>query len=172
MTDRHKLIVLLVLIVVFIAVNLRDSISPAATSVPGRPQPGGRPSARIPDAEVMSDLPDGSAPSVVAEAKRNIFQYGQAAQSVGQRPKPTPVVDTTPPPPPPPPPPPVRFFGFAQASAGGARRVFLTSGEETFIVREGEIFMQRYRLARIGQENVEIEETSGKNRWVVPLEQQ
>jgi len=171
-SGRNKLLVLLGLVAVFVAVNLRDSSSPAATSVSGRPAPqaGGKPSSRIPDAELKLGSLETAGLSDPSEAKRNIFQYGQAAQPVGQRPKQTPVVDATPPPPPPPPP--VRFFGFAQASAGGARRVFLTSGEETFIVREGEVFMQRYRLVRVGKDNVEIEETGGPNRWVVPLEQQ
>ena len=174
MSGRNKLIVLLVLIGLFVAVNLRNSIAPAAKSVvSGRPtQAGAKPGSRIPDAEILPDRLEDSGPSAVAEAKRNIFLYGQPAQPVGPRPTPVQVVDTTPPPPPPPPPAPVRFFGFSQASAGGARRVFLTNGEETFIIREGDVFMQRYRLVRIGNENVEIEEISGAHRWVVPREQQ
>ena len=173
MSDRNKLIVLLVLLGVFLAVNFRNSFSPAATSVSGRPTPaGGRPGSRIPDAEILPDQVDSSAPSAVAEAKRNIFQYGQAAQPVGQRPRVAKVEDTPPPPPPPPPPAPVRFFGFSQGSAGGPRRVFLTNGEETFIIREGDVFMRRYRLVRVGNDNVEIEEMGGVNRWVVPREQQ
>jgi hypothetical protein len=171
MTDRQKLVVLLVLVGVFIAVNLRDSIAPAATSVSARPQARGKASARIPDADLNLAALDPAAQVNPEAARRNIFQYGQAAQPAGPRIKaPTPVVEETPPPPPPPKPP-VRVFGFAQGSAGGARRVFLTNGEETFIAREGDVFMQRYRLARVGANNVEIEEIGGPNRWVVPLEQ-
>ncbi len=173
MSDRNKLLVLLGLVVVFIAVNLRDSSSPAATSISGRPQPqaGGKPSARIPDADLKLGSLESAGLADPSEAKRNIFQYGQAARSAGPRRTPTPEpVEVAPPPPPPPSP--VRFFGFAQASAGGGRRVFLTNGEETFIVREGGVFLQRYRLVRVGKDNVEIEETGGRNRWVVPLEQQ
>lgn len=173
MSDRNKLLVLLGLVAVFVVVNLRDSGSPAATSISGRPQSqaGGKPSARIPDADLKLGSLESAGLADPSEAKRNIFQYGQPAQPAGPRRTPTPTVVEAPPPPPPPPPP-ARFFGFAQASAGGARRVFLTNGEDTFIVREGEVFMQRYRLVRVGKDNVEIEETGGRNRWVVPLEQQ
>jgi len=172
-SDRNKLIVLLVLIVVFVAVNLRNTIAPAATSVVSgrRPQAGAKPGSRIPDAEVVDAAIDASAPSAVAEAKRNIFQYGQLARPVAQRRTLTPEPVEVAPPRPEPPKAPVRFFGFARQSAGGARRVFLTNGEETFIAREGDVFMQRYRVARVGNDNVEIEEISGRNRWVVPLEQ-
>lgn len=172
MSDRNKLIVLLVLVGVFLAVNFRNSFSPAATTVSGRPTPaGGRPGSRIPDAEILPDQVDPNSPSAVAEAKRNIFQYGQAAQPVARGPRKDdpPVVAEEPPKPPPPAP--VRFFGFSQGSAGGPRRVFLTNGEETFIIREGDVFMRRYRLVRVGNDNVEIEEMGGVNRWVVPREQ-
>ncbi|MCI0404281.1 MAG: hypothetical protein L0212_12315 [Acidobacteria bacterium] len=170
MSDRNKLIVLLVLVGVFIAVNLRGYFAPAAPAVSGRPQARGKASERIPDADLDLKSLETAGLSDPSEAKRNIFQYGHAAQPVSQRRAPTPEpVEVVPPPPPPKPP--VRFFGFAQGSAGGARRVFLTNGEDTFIAREGEVFMQRYRLLRIGKDTVEIEETSGAHRWVVPLEQ-
>ncbi len=172
MSDRNKLIVLLVLVGVFIAVNLRGYFAPAAPAFSGRAQTRGKPGDRIPDADLNLKSLETAGLSDPSEAKRNIFQYGQAAQPVAQRRAPTPEPVEVAPPPPPPPPSPVRFFGFAQGSSGGARRVFLTNGEDSFIVREGEVFMQRYRLVRIGKDNVEIEQTSGAHRWVVPLEQQ
>lgn len=171
MSDRNKVIVLLVLLGVFFAVNFRHYFFPSTGGAVVRTQQAlGKPGARIPDAEVVDPI-DPSAPSVVVEAKRNIFQYGQPAQPVNPRPKPVEVVDTSPPPPPPPPKAPVRFFGFAQGSAGGARRVFLTNGEDTFIVREGDVFMQRYRLLRVTATNIEIEQVGGEHRWTVPIEQ-
>jgi hypothetical protein len=171
-TDRQKLIVLLVLVGVFLVVNFRGYLAPAASSAPARSTARGSSGSRIPDADLNLAALDSSAQVDPEQATRNIFQYGQVARPVDRRPNPTPVVDETPPPPPPPPPAPVRFFGFSQRSAGGSPRVFLTSGEETFIVREGETFMKRYRVVRIGQGNIEVEEISGANRWVIPLEQQ
>jgi hypothetical protein len=171
MTDRQKLIVLLVLVGVFLVVNFRGYLAPAASSTPARPNLRGSTGSRIPDADLNLAALDSVAQVDPEQATRNIFQYGQLARPPVQRPKqpePDQEVKYVPPPPPPAP---VRFFGFSRSSAGGAPRVFLTSGEQTFIVREGETFMQRYRLVRVGKGNVEVEETSGSNRWVIPLEQ-
>jgi hypothetical protein len=65
----------------------------------------------------------------------------------------------------------VRFYGFAENRGSNARRVFLTDGEEIFVVVEGDVFLRRYRLARIGNQNVEVQDLSSEHRWVIPLEQ-
>jgi len=73
--------------------------------------------------------------------------------------------------PPPTPPAPLRFYGFAERSQGGRRQVFLTDGEEVYLAAEGDVVLHRYRVLRVGNQSIELEEVSGKQRWVVPLEQ-
>ena len=97
---------------------------------------------------------------------------------------PPPVVPTLPPieptgppidPPPPPPPPltlPVKFFGFATVPNGTTRRAFLTDGEDVYIVGEGEVLLNRFRILKVGNASLEFEEISSGRRNTAPLEEQ
>ena len=79
--------------------------------------------------------------------------------------------DLPPPPPPPPPtlPPNVKFYGFGTVPNGTSRRAFLTDGEEVYVVAEGEIFLNRFRILRIGNASLEFEEISTGRKGTVPL---
>lgn len=72
----------------------------------------------------------------------------------------------------PPPPPPInlKFFGFANRP-GEPRRIFLSQGEDVFVGGEGDIVARRYRIVRITQNAVEIEDTLNNNRQTIPLTQ-
>ncbi len=75
-------------------------------------------------------------------------------------------------PPPVPPPPPInlKFFGFAN-KPGEAKRVFLVQGEDVFIAGEGDIVDRRYRVLRISNTAVEMEDVLNNNRQSIPLTQ-
>lgn len=80
-----------------------------------------------------------------------------------------------PPPPPPPPPPlvlPVKFFGLGTVPNGTVRRAFFTDGEDVFIIPEGEVLMNRFRILKVGNASVEFEELSSGRRGTAPLEEQ
>src|SRR5258708_14918281 len=82
-----------------------------------------------------------------------------------------------PPPPPPPPPPtvsplPVKFFGYGTVPNGKSRRAFFTDGEEIYIVAEGEVLLNRFRILKIGNTNLEYEEVSSGLRGTANLEEQ
>lgn len=85
--------------------------------------------------------------------------------------------NTQPPPPPvpqgPPPPPPInlKFYGFA-SGAGEPKRIFLSQGEDIYIAREGEIVARRYRVVKINNNNVEIEDMQFNNKQAIPLSAQ
>lgn len=81
--------------------------------------------------------------------------------------------DQPPPPPPPPPtlPPNVKFYGFGGFN-GTARRAFFTDGEEVYLVGEGDVFLKRFRIARIGNANLEFEEIGTGRVGTAPLEEQ
>ena len=57
----------------------------------------------------------------------------------------------------PPPPIPLKFFGFAN-EPGEARKIFLSKGEDVFIAGEGDIVDRRYKVMRITNTSVEIQD--------------
>jgi hypothetical protein len=78
---------------------------------------------------------------------------------------------------PPPPPPPalpanVKFFGYGTVPGDGSRRAFLTDGEDVFIVGEGETLLGRYRVVKVGNNNLEFEEVASGRHGTAPLEEQ
>ena len=105
---------------------------------------------------------------------RNIFS------ATPPPPPPPPVTTTTeqssgPPPPPPPPPPPtlpLKFFGYGTVPFGSARRAFFTDGEEVYVVAEGELLLNRFRILKVGNANLEFEEVSSGRRGTAILEEQ
>jgi hypothetical protein len=55
------------------------------------------------------------------------------------------------------PPIPLRFYGFA-SSPGEAKKIFLKMGEDVFVAGEGEIVDRRYKVMRITNTSVEIQD--------------
>jgi hypothetical protein len=72
----------------------------------------------------------------------------------------------------PPPPPPInlKFFGFANRP-GQAKQVFLAEGDDTFIAREGDIVDRRYKVLKINNSSVEIQDVLNNNTQTIPLSQ-
>lgn len=127
----------------------------------------------VPDLRLQAERLRSASSSETITVERNIFEYGrvrvpQPGVAV-RRPTPQPQIQT-PPTPPPPPPAPLRFYGFAESQQGGSRRVFLTDGDEIYVAGEGDVVAKRYRVARIGANNLELEDIVGGHRWVLWLE--
>ncbi len=76
----------------------------------------------------------------------------------------------TPPPQPSPPPITIKFYGWA-SRPGEPKAVFLSQGDSVFVAREGEIINRRYRVVKIEQNRVEIEDMLSNNRQSIPLTQ-
>jgi len=70
----------------------------------------------------------------------------------------------------PPPQLPWKFFGYGALPSGGARRAFLTEGEEIHIVTEGDTVLNHIRITRIGNESIEFEDINTHKRNSNPLE--
>jgi hypothetical protein len=77
-----------------------------------------------------------------------------------------------PPPPPQVSPLPVKFFGYGTVPNGTVRLAFFKDGEEVVIVKEGELLMDRFRILRIGNTNLDYEEVSTGLRGTAILEDQ
>jgi hypothetical protein len=86
-------------------------------------------------------------------------------------PQPQKQADSGPPQPPPPPPINLRFYGFATSRPDGAKRIFLSQGEDVFIASEGDIVDRRYKVVRISANAVEILDVLSNNRQSIPLTQ-
>jgi hypothetical protein len=66
---------------------------------------------------------------------------------------------------------PLKFFGFAN-QPGEPKKVFLSKGDDVFIAGEGEIVDRRYKVVRISQGSVEIQDVVGSGPpQTVPLTQ-
>lgn len=91
-----------------------------------------------------------------------------------QPPKPEPYGPKVEVPPPPPPPPtlPVKFYGYGTVPNGTVRLAFFTDGQDIYVVAEGELLLNRFRILRIGNANVEFEETSTGLRGTAALDEQ
>jgi hypothetical protein len=187
--DKKKLYIMLALAVVAVLMVLRSLLSfnaPASTvaasipnAIPAQPDAAnqlararGRTAPPL-DPTLRTDLLKNSEEAYYKGTGRNIFEE-QVTQPPIERPK-QPVV--TPPPaqpvvvtPPPPPPIPLKFFGFAN-KPGERKSIFLASGDDIFIGHEGDIVNRRYRILRIQQTQVEIEDVLNSNRQTIPLTQ-
>jgi hypothetical protein len=76
---------------------------------------------------------------------------------------------TSPPPPPPPPPVPFRYHGFAVAEQEAELVAFLADGTNHYNVMVGEVLLGRYRIARITNDDVEVEDLQLNRRQTLPL---
>lgn len=76
-----------------------------------------------------------------------------------------------PPTPPAPPPIPLKFFGFA-SKPGEAKKIFLSQGEDVWVAGEGEIVNRRYKVNRITNNSVEMQDVVGSGPpQTIPLTQ-
>jgi hypothetical protein len=110
---------------------------------------------------------------------RNIFVAQAAAPVVvahaQPKPKPLPYGPQQPIDPPPPPPPvlPYKFYGYGTVPNGTGRRAFLTDAEGVvYVVPEGEVLLNRFRIIKVGNATLEFEEVSTGRRGTAPLEEQ
>ncbi|MFQ5926081.1 MAG: hypothetical protein ACE5MH_01460 [Terriglobia bacterium] len=167
MKEKGKFVVLVALVALLVGLNLRRG---RESSSPASPRNGAEEAERedkaIPDVRLRVDLL--RKPPSRVKVGRNIFEYH--VRAVPALAAPTPVAVSAPtgsvrsPAP-------LRFYGFVEDSRSGQKRVFLTDGEEIFIVAEGETLLRRYRVARVRATSIELEDLVGGRQWVVPLEQ-
>lgn len=174
MKGWRNAILLLALVAVLVIVNVYRR--PSNTPSPLQPvrKSGARPTRNappaIPDAELHVGQLEGGGHTPAADIRRNIFEYGSRPVVATPRMTRAKTTPDRPAPPPPPPPAPLRFYGYAEGSRGGPRRVLLTDGEGVFVARQGDVIVGRYRVVSVSSSAVELEEVAGQRRWVVALE--
>lgn len=92
------------------------------------------------------------------------------------KPKPDPIVPPQPvidaPPPPPTLPPNMKFFGYGTVPNSNSRRAFFSNGEDIYVVAEGELLLNQYRILKVNNTSLEFEEVSSGRRGSAPLVEQ
>lgn len=110
-------------------------------------------------------------------ADHNIFIYGpprptpaQVAAKVAEANR-RPFMGPTQPPPPPPLVVPATFFGYATNPKTKNRLAFFSTTDDVFIVGEGGMLLNRYRLMRIGNVSADFEEVGSGKRATLQMSQ-
>jgi hypothetical protein len=101
---------------------------------------------------------------------RDIF-HSQTAPSPADIPKPIVNPATVIASGPPPPPINLKLYGYAQRKNGEAKRIFLSSGEDIFVAKEGDIVNRRYKILKINNNSVDVEDVLTNNRQTLYLQQ-
>jgi len=177
MKQQRPLIVLAVLLAVAGLVWLRyfRSGNPVLTANSG----SGTPSYQLLSVEnpqLHGDRIEAARKTEYKSTGRNIFTAQAAPPPVvpqpSKKPEPFGPRQEVQPPPPPPPTLPVKFFGYGTVPNGTSRRAFFTDGEDVYIVAEGEVLLNRFRILKVGNASLEFEEVSSGRRGTAPLEEQ
>jgi hypothetical protein len=111
--------------------------------------------------------------------QRNPFQYGPSPEEIkAQHEAQVRAANPTPPPAPPPPPVPFKAIGFQQSAAGQRVAYLCVSGasgcaedQEPYAVREGQEFGQHFKVLRITDSMVEVEDESYHQTVQLPFPQ-
>jgi hypothetical protein len=147
------------------------SSAEAAAPMPVTPRVSSRPSAKAKapkvenlDPTLRLDLLTASEKTQYEGNGRNIFvsQPDEVKIPTPVAPAVTEQATYTPPPPPPPKPIPLKFYGFA-SSPGEPKKIFLKNGDDVFVAGEGEIVDRRYKVLRITNTSVEIQDVVGSD---------
>ncbi len=188
-------VVALIMVVRFISSETGGSTpAAAATTATAAPQPA-RPARRTPRSSSHNKSEKAAAPvtpqldprlDLAALNEAEDTKYDGSGRNIfmaTEEPKiPQPVANglkhgnndakVTPPPPPPPivkTPPPInlKFFGFA--SGPDHKSVFLSSGDDVMVAREGEIVQRRYKILKINNNSVDVLDVLSNNKQTIPL---
>jgi hypothetical protein len=81
-----------------------------------------------------------------------------------------PVVGPVPPAAPPPLEVPATFFGYAMNPQTGKRQAFFTNGDDVFVVEEGGMLLNRFKVVKIGNNTVDLEEASSGRHVTLTME--
>ncbi|ABF40581.1 hypothetical protein Acid345_1579 [Candidatus Koribacter versatilis Ellin345] len=123
------------------------------------------------DPSLRLDLLKGSEEVAYSGSGRDIF-HSAAAPDIPKPDDPIRGRDETKATPPPPavhqnPPIPLKFYGFA--SSNNKKQIFLAQGEDVFVAKEGDIVKGRYKVLRVGDKNVEIQDVLQNYSQQIPL---
>jgi hypothetical protein len=65
---------------------------------------------------------------------------------------------------------PATFFGYMSNPQSGRKQAFFANGDDVFIVAEGETLLSRFRVVKIGNNTVDVEEVSSGRHATLTME--
>jgi hypothetical protein len=160
------------------------SSPPGATLLPGSAAAGGQAPAApnaspggANDAVLHLDELAGLDARPLPDFQRNPFQYGPTPEEI-KKAHDADVLAKSPPPPPPPPPVPFKAIGYQQQAAGQRLAYLCVSSasgcaedQQPYAVREGQEFGQHFKVLRITDSLVEVEDESYHQTVQLPFPQ-
>ncbi len=177
MNQKKQLGVLVVLLLIagFIWLLYFDHDKPVVTADARSQAPDYRPIG-VDNPQLHVDQVEKARKTEYQSRGRNIFSRELPPPPPLKNPKPDPAPPITPPVPevvtPKVPPLPAKFFGYGTVPNGTTRLAFFSDGEDVYVVAEGELLLNRFRILRIGNANLEYEEVSSGLRGTANLEEQ
>jgi hypothetical protein len=125
------------------------------------------------DPSLRTDLLVKVATVRVEHVERSLFDFytppeiSQRVIMIGPEPPPPPPAPVVAPPPPPIP---LRFFGHTIQVRGGAQKVFCVLNDQVTIPSEGEIVQRRYKVKKIMQASVLVEDLQNHHEQTLPID--
>ncbi|OLE16897.1 MAG: hypothetical protein AUG83_01240 [Acidobacteria bacterium 13_1_20CM_4_57_11] len=141
------------------------------------PPPQSYPPIGVDNPQLHNDAVERARKTEYKGSGRNPFSRELPPPTRPPHPKPDPKQPELPPAPAAPPTPtvsplPVKFFGYGTVPNSLSRRAFFTDGEDVYIVGEGEVLLNRFRILRIGNASLEYEDITTGLRGTAILEEQ
>jgi hypothetical protein len=173
MSRRNQIALLTGLALLFVYVLYRNFQTPAIAPTISRADESFAP-IKVDNPALRLDLLDHMKTLEYQGSHRNIFSAAPPPPPPAAVRAPVPVLPAAPAPPPGPPPlvVPATFYGYVTDAQTGTRRAFFSQGEDVFVVGVGDILLGRFRLIQIGNNAVELEETSTGRRVTQVMEEQ
>ena len=175
MKQKRQVGALLILILIAVAVWLLNFRSKQVTADVVSSMQDDKGIIDLENPQIRMDQIERARKAAYKSSGRNPFSPAPPPQKAAPRPdnkKEIPGPQLPAPPPPPPPlalPSNLKFYGFGTVPNGTSRRAFLTDGQEVYVIAEGETFLNRFRILRIGNASLEFEEIATGRTGSTPL---
>ena len=65
---------------------------------------------------------------------------------------------------------PATFFGFATNPQTNKRQAFFTNGDDVYVIAEGDLLLDRFKVVKIGNNSVDLEEVSSGRHVSLTME--
>ena len=64
----------------------------------------------------------------------------------------------------------LKYFGYSTQRSDGERKAFFLDGDDIIVAAEGEIIKKQYKVVRIKDNSVQMEDTASKSTQTIPLQ--
>jgi hypothetical protein len=113
-------------------------------------------------------------PTVVADAGKKVPKVPNVDVHQPQPPSEKEKASTGQPPPPPVPtaaPITLKYYGYSKKRSDGEKKAFFLDGDDVIVAAEGEIIKKQYKVLRIGDTAVQMEDTTSKSTQSLPIQE-